>query len=205
MSRFGDTAANAGAIAILDSFPETKGLPSGVKSIFASSAAATWRIFLMPIDTVKTIMQVEGTKGLPMLMSKFKARGPSVFYQGAGGAVASTFAGHYPWFATFNALQANIPVPDGFGEKLVRNAGIGFASSFTSDIVSNSLRVVKVTKQTHHEQISYREAVSIVIEKDGVVGLFTRGLGTRVLANGFQGILFTVLWKFFEEQLNKND
>ena len=46
--------------------------------------------------------------------------------------------------------------------------------------------------------------MKIIIEKDGVVGLFTRGLGTRVLANGFQGILFTVLWKYFEEQLNKD-
>lgn len=205
LSRFGDTAANAGAIALLDSYPQTKDLPSPVKSIFSSSAAATWRIFLMPIDTVKTIMQVEGTKGLPMLMQKFKTGGPSVFYQGAGGAVAATFAGHYPWFATFNFLQANVPQQDDFAMKLVRNAGIGFASSFTSDIVSNSLRVIKTTKQTYHEPITYREAVGIIVEKDGVIGLFTRGLGTRVMANGFQGILFTVLWKYFEEQLNKND
>ncbi len=30
----------------------------------------------MPIDTVKTIMQVEGKKGIPTLMAKFKVSGP---------------------------------------------------------------------------------------------------------------------------------
>jgi hypothetical protein len=205
LSRFGDTAANAGAIAILDSYPETKDLPTGVKSIFSSTCAATWRIFLMPIDTVKTIMQVEGTNGLPMLYSKFKTGGPAVMYQGALGAMAANFAGHYPWFATYNMLNANVPEYDELHKKLLRNAGIGFCSSFTSDCISNSLRVIKTTKQTYHEPIGYRQAVSIIIEKDGVIGLFTRGLGTRVLANGFQGIMFTVLWKFFEEQLNKRD
>jgi len=204
LSRFGDTAANAGAIALLDSFEETKSMPSGVKSLFSSAAAASWRVFLMPIDTFKTMMQVEGSNGIPMLMTKFKSGGPGVFYQGALGAMAATFAGHYPWFATYNALNASIPEPDHFGQKLLRNAGIGFASSFTSDVVSNSLRVIKTTKQTYHVPIGYQEAVKIVIEKDGVVGLFTRGLGTRVLANGFQGILFTILWKYFEEQLNKD-
>lgn len=205
LCKFGDTAANAGAFALLDSYPVTKELPSAVKSVFASACAATWRIFMMPVDTVKTIMQVEGNNGLSMLAAKFKSGGPTVFYQGAGATVAATFAGHFPWYATFNFLQAKVPQQDDMLMKLVRNAGIGFTCSFTADTVSNSLRVVKVTKQTYHEPISYRKAVSIVIEKDGVIGLFTRGLGTKILANGFQGIMFTVTWKFFEEQLNKND
>ena len=54
LSRFGDTAANTGVITLLNSYPETKDLNIGIKSSFASFAAALWRINLMPIDTIKT-------------------------------------------------------------------------------------------------------------------------------------------------------
>lgn len=32
---------------------------------------------------------------------------------------------------------------------------------------------------------------------DGIKGLFGRGLKTRIIANGLQGLLFSILWKFF--------
>lgn len=54
-------------------------------------------------------MQVEGKDGFGKLMIKFKNSGPSVFYRGAVGASAATFAGHYPWFFTYNFLDANLP------------------------------------------------------------------------------------------------
>ena len=38
--------------------PDLVGLPVGVKTILASATAASMRILLMPIDTVKTTMQV---------------------------------------------------------------------------------------------------------------------------------------------------
>lgn len=58
LARFGDTASNAGALALFDSNPKTASLPAAVKTIAASAAAASCRIVLTPIDTVKTIMQV---------------------------------------------------------------------------------------------------------------------------------------------------
>lgn len=58
MSRFGDTAANTGMLALLDSYDSTKTLPIGVKTGSASIAAACFRIILMPVDTCKTILQV---------------------------------------------------------------------------------------------------------------------------------------------------
>lgn len=201
LSRFGDTAANAGALAILDSSDSTRALPTGLKSVASSGAAAGWRLFLMPVDTCKTIMQVEGSRGLPMLWSKARAGGPRAFYQGGLGAVGATFVGHYPWFATYNLLSANTAVPDELLPKLLRNAGIGFASSLASDCASNSVRVVKTTKQTFPTEISYRQAMEHVVRNDGVTGLFTRGLQTRILANGVQGMIFAVLWKYFEDQL----
>lgn len=57
MCRFADTAANAGTLAIMDSYDSTRGLPLGVKTLAASTAAGAFRIFLMPVDTCKTIMQ----------------------------------------------------------------------------------------------------------------------------------------------------
>merc|ERR1719373_335944 len=60
MSRFGDTAANTGMLTILNANPSTRELPTPVKTLGASLAAASWRIFLMPVDACKCILQVEG-------------------------------------------------------------------------------------------------------------------------------------------------
>lgn len=38
-------------------------------------------------------------------------------------------------------------------------------------------------------------AVQMVLAKDGVSGLMFRGLGTKILSNGMQGLLFNVLWR----------
>ena len=102
LARFGDTAANAGVIALMDARPETKGLPVGAKTACASAAAASWRVALMPIDTLKTIMQVEGKHGLSLLRNKVHLGGPRVFFHGAMAASGATFVGHYPWFFTYN-------------------------------------------------------------------------------------------------------
>ena len=60
LSRFGDTAANAGALALL----EDTSLPEGVKTFCASLSAALFRILITPIDTFKTTLQVHGPEGL---------------------------------------------------------------------------------------------------------------------------------------------
>ncbi len=41
------------------------------------------------------------------------------------------------------------------------------------------------------------EAARRVISQDGKLGLFGRGLKTRILANGLQGLMFSILWKLF--------
>lgn len=41
------------------------------------------------------------------------------------------------------------------------------------------------------------DAARAVIAADGVQGLFGRGLKTRIVANGFQSIMFSILWKLF--------
>merc|ERR1712100_314068 len=68
---------------------------------------------------------------------------------------------------------------------------------------SNSLRVLKTTRQTALEPIGYVPAAKMIIEKEGWMGLFGRGLKTRILTNGLQGALFTVGWRAISEWMDK--
>lgn len=199
LSRFGDTAANTGMMTLMNSYDSTRDLPVGLKTVSASAAAAIFRIFLMPIDTVKTTMQVTGK--FSNVVDKVKANGPLSLYNGAIAAASATFVGHYPWFFTYNFLSEKIPKQDDQLKELGRRAILGFCSSAVSDTCSNSIRVMKVYKQSHPDQLTYPQVLRNVIAESGVTGLMFRGLETKILANGLQGILFSILWKHFEEAL----
>lgn len=199
MSRFGDTAANTGVLTLLNSLESTRDLGVGVKTVAASAAAAGFRIFLMPVDTVKTTMQVTGK--FSNVVNKIKTSGPLVLYHGALASASATFVGHYPWFFTYNLLAEKLPKQDTQLGELGRRAIMGFSASAISDTCSNSIRVIKVYKQSSTEAISYPQVVKNVIAESGLKGLFFRGLETKILANGMQGILFSILWKHFEESL----
>jgi hypothetical protein len=183
----------------MNSLDATKDLGVGIKTVSASAAAAIFRIFLMPVDTVKTTMQVTGS--FSNVVNKVKANGPGVLYHGSLASASATFVGHYPWFFTYNFLSEKIPKQDTQLGELGRRALLGFCSSAVSDTCSNSIRVVKVYKQSSTEAISYPQVVKNVIQESGLKGLFFRGLETKILANGMQGILFSILWKQFEELL----
>lgn len=202
LSRFGDTAANEGVLALWESHETTRNLPVALKTVAASGAAASFRILLMPVDTLKTIMQVEGGSGLTTLYTKTKSGGPSVLWHGALGASSATFVGHYPWFLTYNTLNELLPTYDRSTELpqyLSRSAFIGFSASAVSDTVSNSIRVVKTGKQTSDTPITYSQVVRNVIAKDGVSGLLFRGLKTKIISNGVQGLTFSVLWRLGQD------
>lgn len=205
LSRFGDTAANEGVKALLESFH----LSSFIVTLAASNTAALWRIVITPIDTFKTIMQVEGVKGISILMERIKINGVLTLYNGAFGTWAATFIGHYPWFAVLNALEPLWKKPKGKFAQLVRNACIGLCASLVSDVCSNSVRVIKTVKQTASVEIGYVDAFNQVIATDGVQGLFFRGLSVKLFSNAVSSILFTILWKYFmsiwEERKKKKD
>jgi hypothetical protein len=74
---------------------------------------------------------------------------------------------------------------------------MGFCASVISDTISNSLRVVKTYRQVNETRIGYLDAAKAVVASDGLLGLFARGLITRIVANGLQGIMFSILWKLF--------
>ena len=75
----------------------------------------------------------------------------------------------------------------------MRRAFIGFCSSFVSDCVSNGMRVVKTYKQTSLVPLTYVECVRAIVAADGVGGLFWRGLLAKIVCNGVQSILFSIL------------
>ena len=197
LSRFGDTAANTGVLELLNSYEKTKDLPLYAKTLCASFMAALWRVNLMPIDTLKTSLQVNGKEGLSILAKKTRSSGAGVFYHGTVATFSATYVGHFPWFFIYNYLDNSIPKQDTMIKNLTRNAVIGFSASVVSDSISNSIRVLKTTRQTYDKPISYLEAGKEIIKNDGVKGLLGRGLKTRIIANGLQGMMFTVLWKAF--------
>lgn len=57
LSRFGDTAANEGGLALF------AGLPITVATALASCLAASWRIVIHPIQNIKTVLQTDGVTG----------------------------------------------------------------------------------------------------------------------------------------------
>ena len=178
-------------------------------------------------------MQVEGAEGLERLKERVFDSGPGALYQGSLAQAAATAAGHFPWFLTYNFLSEKIPIiskEDDFLLFLVRSAVLGLAASCISDCVSNSLRVIKTTKQTaglsdKGSEITYREALTLILDQDGVAGLLGRGLQTRLLVgarsivtakalalnlfpfahlpqtNAIQGAAFSILWKYFQASL----
>ena len=196
LSRFGDTAANIGTLTFLEKNEKTKELNIGIKTTIASVFAGLWRINLMPIDTLKTTLQIEG-KCFTIIKKIIKLGGPSVLYHGSLGAFSATYSGNFHWYFTFNYLNTRIPkYENDLLKTLTRNAVIGFSASLVSDSISNSTRVIKTSKQTYYKPISYFSITNKIIKQDGILGLMGRGLKTRILCNGLQGMMFTVLWQF---------
>ena len=56
ISRFGDTFSNTLFLSLCENYESTKNLPVSIKTVGASVTAALFRIFLTPVDTVKTIL-----------------------------------------------------------------------------------------------------------------------------------------------------
>merc|ERR1719216_212657 len=193
LSRFGDTASNTAVLALLEPYD----IPIAAKTGAASVTAGLWRICITPIDTLKTTLQVEWKHALPLLGAKIRTHGILVSFHGALAAASATMVRHYSWFLTNNVLEERIPKPE-FGSHLMW--WTARSASIVSDTTSNSLRVIKTTRQTFNRPITYVEVVKHVISSDGLIGLFGRGLQTRIMVNALQSMLFSVLWKYFMEK-----
>lgn len=195
--RFGDTAANIGVLEATKHLD----LPLSIKTGIASLGAASWRILLMPMDTLKLNYQVNGS--LDVLKTNIKHNGFRTMYNGSLAAFSSTLIGHYPWFVTYNYLNYYFPEDknDSTINKLTKRASIGLCSSIISDTTSNCVRVIKTIKQTSANTISYRETINNLYAKEGYSWIF-RGLKTKIITNGLNGIMFSITWKYFQDLFN---
>jgi hypothetical protein len=196
LSRFGDTAANAG---VLTALKGSTVVPVALQTAAASGAAAAWRAVLMPLTVLKTNLQANGKQAMPQIRKQVKRDGVySVFFKGTIATIVATWAGHYPWFATANQLEAMIPKSrKSVFMQLIRNALIGCIASIVSDLVSNSIRVVNAYRQVHDEDLSYTEAAKRIVKEGGLKALFFRGLSIKVIANCLNSIVFNVLVKMW--------
>ena len=187
-------------MSLLNAHESTRELPTGAKTFVSAGTAMLWRIMLMPLDTLKSMLQVEGSQGMSKLQAKLRHGGIPVLYHGASGLLTSAFLGHYFWYGTYNFVDGHLPkYPERISQRtLVRNAAVGFCASAVSDTLTNSVRVLKAFLQTSPTPISYAEAVRVIVATDGVRGLFTRGLATRLMSNGLQAALFSATWKYLE-------
>jgi hypothetical protein len=196
LSRFGDTAMNIGVMTLL----EDSDLNMASKTFIGSCGAAMWRVAIMPIDTCKTGLQVNGKSALPILQDKIKTNGFRVMYHGSLASASSTLVGHFPWFFTYNYLSETIPKQDNQISSLARSAVIGFSSSSISDVCSNSLRVIKTNKQTSLTNLTYKQLIQNIVNNDSIVSLFTRGLKTKIITNGIQGMMFTIMFDYLRNK-----
>lgn len=205
LARFASTAANDGVQAFLGSFEATASWGPGSQTVVASVLVGIWRILLMPIDTMKTVLQVDSTEGFRTLVRRVKSGRINVLYQGSLAQVASAILGHYPWFYTYNWLAASQWVLSVFPSALMRNGVIGMAASVVADTCTNCIRVIKTNKQSlgSKHNISYMETIRMILAADGWAGLFGRGLRTRYLANAVQSIVFTIIWRGLAESIRK--
>lgn len=236
LSRFGDTASNILILSLLDTFDMTGTIPLFIRTGLASLSAGIWRILIMPVDTMKTIIQVYGSNGTEIIRQRVDIDGLQTLYRGSLASSAATVVGHYPWFLTYNYLSSMLPTQSDLqlqahdyltlldssensmvialyaqiiiklstlDDKLItllRSAFIGLCASSVSDISSNSLRVLKTSIQTESstlENLNYFEIIKRIVSERGVLDLFVRGLETRLLVNALQGALFSVLFKYF--------
>eukprot|EP00754_Rhynchopus_humris_P015571 Rhum_TRINITY_DN14458_c0_g1::Rhum_TRINITY_DN14458_c0_g1_i1::g.89378::m.89378 len=200
ISRFGDTFMQTAAVLLCAHFMGP-GTSTAMATGLGSVLGALFRILTTPIDTLKTTLQVHGDTAYALLMKKVAEGGCVQLFAGWEANFVASWAGSFPWFYTFNTLNALWPKQGWDGPwRHVRNGAIGMFATAASDVVSNCVRVVKTIRQTHPDSsVGYFDAAKEVLRKQGLSGLLGRGLATRLLVNVLQGVFFTVLWRALSE------
>ncbi len=202
LAKFGATAANDSIDVLIEKYPW---VGQGRRAVLSSLLVAFWRFLLMPIDTCKTVLQVDSREGFRELMRKVRAGKLYLLYEGAIASALSSSLSNWPWFYVYRKLtilcQNRNYLVD---QKLIQNAIIGFLASVVSDTTTNVFRVIKTNKQSlaRKRSVGYGEAIREILAIDGVIGLFGRGLLSKLLANAIQSVVFTVVWRWLAERWN---
>lgn len=204
--KFGAVAANEGSKVLVTYADGALRSSPFVISCLGTLFSILWKLFLVPIETVKTVLQVDGTKGFQKLMQEVFEGNIFRLYSGAIASVVSTLLSHYPWFYVHNLLEQSINPTNHPVGIIARSAFIGFVASVVSDCVSNFVRVIKTLKQTLGEDNdTFLTVFDHICQDTGIVSLASRGLPLRIFANGLQSFVFVVVWKLIPLYLRKRN
>lgn len=195
-----DIAANTGAIATLEAREATKDLPMVTKTAVGSLASTAMQLPIIPLSTLGYSVQVDGNKAIPNLKNKIKNHGIGALWHGTMMGLTYQAVSHFPWFATYNALDASLPHYDNSVLNQARHGFVGATASAAACLVSNPFKTLRVYRQTHPEAISYKQATQEIMRQDGIRGMFGRGLKARLIAQILQGTTFNMLWKALQTQ-----
>jgi hypothetical protein len=202
LAKFGATAANDMVDVFIERYPW---VGQGRRAVISSVMVALWRFLLMPIDTCKTVLQVDSKEGFRELMRKVRSGKLYLLYEGAIASALSSSLSNWPWFYVYRKLTLLCQNRNYLGDyNLLRNSIIGFIASVVSDTTTNVFRVIKTNKQSlaRKRSVGYGEAIREILAVDGLKGLFGRGLTSKLLANAIQSVVFTVVWRWLAERWN---
>ena len=171
--------------------------------LLISSVSSIVKLSIVPVDTLDVFLQVEGKQGVNILYNKIQKHGIKVLYYGVNPWIINNFIGTFSWFGVHNYLD-NKYINNETLNFNIKNGLIGLSASVTSDILTNPLRILKVNKQSHSDNVSYLSSVKNIIKNDGISEFLFRGLKTRLLIHGIQNIFFTIIWKNIEKKFNIN-
>jgi hypothetical protein len=198
--RFGDIAFNTGVIEVMNLDPSTTDLSLSTKTFCGSLLSGVWRVVFSPIEVMRNSLQINGKQGLHLIREKIKNQGLKSLYHGSVATYTTSVLGHYPWFMTYNYLDQYFNTNYkslSKKETMIKNGFIGFTASIITDIMLSSLQIIRTIKQVNQDNLSYNVIIKQIIKKDGISGLFGRGLRTRLLFSGLQGTIFTISWNMF--------
>merc|ERR1719487_2337860 len=111
ISRFGDTFANVGVLALFTAMAWDQTVPLWLQTTIVATVGAGWRIFLTPIDLFKTTMQVQGDAAMEVLWKRVSQNGVLELWAGAGAIFIANWMGMYPFWSTLNTLEGFWPAP----------------------------------------------------------------------------------------------
>ncbi|CAK9092528.1 D-xylose-proton symporter-like 3 [Durusdinium trenchii] len=178
LSRLGDTARLPIVLVLMDFYLPEAPLP--LKTAAASTAAAMWRLFLSPIDTLKTTYQVRGEDGLQVLLNRVKKNGPGELYAGAIATFAANWVGNYPYFVVFNALDQAWLAPSDPTMRIVRTGVMGRLEVATDDWTSCCNTSVAFLQEAE----GYWESAQRVIQRQlaQIIVLYSLWVGSPLFA-----------------------
>ena len=174
------------------------------KTTYISLMSCMTRLLVTPIDNLDIHYQLYGNNGFKILKNKIYNNNFAILYNGSFMWANIHCLSTFTWFLTHEYLNTFYLKFNIFNSNQKCNLFIeniyycvnGFTCYVLCDIITNTLRVVKLKKQTSNK--SYYNCIRQIYNNYNFNG-FYRGFHTRLLYQGIQNSLFVLLWKNLEK------